>query len=535
MKTVNHKTSPKDLWAAVKKLTNKEHGEVIADNVDATILNSHYANISSDNNYTKPLSKSTAVQRHTTFSEYGVFRLLDQLKPTATGLDKLPAWFLRLGAPFFAKPLANLFNQSIQESIVPIQWKEAYIKPIQKIPAPKLPSDYRPISITPVLARAMEKMVVKEFIYPAMADPPPDLQFEDQYAFKPAGSTTAAIIDMLQTITEMLQTNQYVIVVALDFSKAFDTVRHASVAEKTARLKMPDNAYNWIIDFLECHSHQTVFGGRRSEFVKISASIVQGSGIGPALFSIVASDLHPITLGNRLFKFADDCYLVIPASNETSRSAEMKNVQEWATANNLLLNTKKSQEMVFGKPRTRASGKDIVPEMPDVTRVTSMKILGVVISNNFSMEQHVQAIISSSGQALYALRVLKSHGMGEASLQTVFQSTVVSRLTYASPAWWGFVSAAALERVDGFLRKSMKAKFYPSSSPMFTELCEACEDKLFRSIMDNNMHPLHHLLPPKMPKPRDTRTRTHPYQLPNKGDSLHQKNFMIRMLYRNIY
>ena len=254
-----------------------------------------------------------------------------------------------------------------------------------------------------------------------------------------------------------------------------------------------------------------------------------------ARFSIVASDLHPITLGNRLFKFADDCYLVIPASNETSRSAEMKNVQEWATANNLLLNTKKSQEMVFGKPRTRASGKDIVPEMPDVTRVTSMKILGVVISNNFSMEQHVQAIISSSGQALYALRVLKSHGMCEASLQTVFQSTVVSRLTYASPAWRGFVSAAALERVDGFLRKSMKAKFYPSSSPMFTELCEACEDKLFRSIMDNNMHPLHYLLPPKMPKPRDTRTRTHPYQLPNKGDSLHQKNFMIRMLYRNIY
>ena len=368
-----------------------------------------------------------------------------------------------------------------------------------------------------------------------MADPPPDLQFEDQYAFKPAGSTTAAIIDLLQTITEMLQSNPYVIVVALDFSKAYDTVRHASVTEKTARLKMPDNADNWIVDFLECHSHQTVFGGQRSGFLKISASIVQGSGIGPALFSIVASDLHPITLGNRLFKFADDCYLVIPASNEMSRSAEMTNVQNWATANNLLLNTKKSQEMVFRRPRERVSGRVVVPELPDVARVSSMKILGVVISSNFSMEQHVQTIITSSGQALYALRVLKSHGMSEGSLQSVFQSTVVSRLTYASPAWRGFASAAVLDRVDRFLRRSMKAGFYPSNSPMFTELCEVCEDNLFRSILDNNEHPLHHLLPPKMPKLRNTRTRTHPYQLPNKGDSLHQNNFMIRMLYKNIY
>jgi len=47
--------------------------------------------------------------------------MLDCLKPTATGLDKLPAWFLRLGAPVFAAPLALLFNQSINCGIVPQQ------------------------------------------------------------------------------------------------------------------------------------------------------------------------------------------------------------------------------------------------------------------------------------------------------------------------------------------------------------------------------------------------------------------------------
>ena len=103
------------------------------------------------------------------------------------------------------------------------------------------------------------------------------------------------------------------------------------------------------------------------------------------------------------------------------------------------------------------------------------------------------------------------------------------------PCLAGLASASVLDRVDRFLRKSMKAGFYPSNSPLFMELCEACEDNLFRSILDNNNHPLHHLLPPKMPKFRNSRRRTHPYQLSNKGDSLHRNNFMIRMLYNNIH
>ena len=280
-----------------------------------------------------------------------------------------------------------------------------------------------------------------------------------------------------------------------------------------ARLKMPDNVYNWIVDFLECHSHQTVFGGQRSEFLKISASIVQGSGFGPALFSIVDSDLHPITLGNRLFKFADDCYLVIPASNEWSRSAEMTNVQNWATANNLLLNTKKCQEMVFRRPRERANGSGIA----HVARVSSMKILGVVICN-FSMDNHH---VVRSGTVCPP----RSHGMSEGSLQSVFQSTVVSRLTYASPAWRGFASAAESwsipeEKHEGRTRPCLR-NYVRHAKTIFS-------DPSWTTTI------IHYIIFSKMPKLRNTRTRTHPYQLPNKGDSLHQNNFM-RMLYKNIY
>ena len=96
------------------------------------------------------------------------FRILDTLRPTATGLDAIPAWFLRIGAPVFAAPLAQLFNQSVVEGAVPSQWRTVVITPIPKVPKPTQAADYRPISITPVLSRSLEKYIVRlvrTFIY----------------------------------------------------------------------------------------------------------------------------------------------------------------------------------------------------------------------------------------------------------------------------------------------------------------------------------------------------------------------------------
>ena len=93
-------------------------------------------------------------------------------------------------------------------------------------------SHFRPISITLVLVRVMERMVVRKYLYPALNNPRAILTFHDQYAFRPIGSTTAAVITLLQTVSELLSTNPFVSVYALDFRKAFDTV-HCKVSNFT--------------------------------------------------------------------------------------------------------------------------------------------------------------------------------------------------------------------------------------------------------------------------------------------------------------
>ena len=82
-----------------------------------------------------------------------------------------------------------------------------------------------------------------------MQSPPPQLYFTDQYAFRPTGSTTAALIALLHTICTMLSANPFVRVFAIDFSKAFDSIRHHQLLAKLLFLTIPDEIYNWVENF----------------------------------------------------------------------------------------------------------------------------------------------------------------------------------------------------------------------------------------------------------------------------------------------
>jgi len=68
----------------------------------------------------------------------------------------------------------------------------------------------------------------------------------------------------------------YVAVIAVDFSKAFDMVRHATLLDKMAQLSIPDNVYNWLVDFFQDRSHCVRYNEEVSALLSINASITQG-------------------------------------------------------------------------------------------------------------------------------------------------------------------------------------------------------------------------------------------------------------------
>ena len=73
----------------------------------------------------------------------------------------------------------------------------------------------------------------------------------------------------------------------------------------------------------------------------INASIVQGSGIGPFMYVINASDLHARHILDLLNKYADDSYLIVPSVNSQLVQEELDHISKWAANNNLALKSLK--------------------------------------------------------------------------------------------------------------------------------------------------------------------------------------------------
>jgi len=109
-------------------------------------------------------------------------------------------------------------------------------------------------------------------------------------------------------LTGLLQTNEYVHIIALDFFKAFDTVKYSTLVSKLADFPLPDNVFHWLTDYLSEMKHQTKFNGITSSIQSIDASVIYGSALGPTAEFSNASDVHPINPTEHtehLFKYAD--------------------------------------------------------------------------------------------------------------------------------------------------------------------------------------------------------------------------------------
>ena len=85
------------------------------------------------------------------------------------GIDNISSYFLKLALPFIENSLAFMFNTSIETSMFPDSWKIARVTPIYKNGDRADKSNYRPISVLPVISRLFEKLVTNQ-VYKHMED-----------------------------------------------------------------------------------------------------------------------------------------------------------------------------------------------------------------------------------------------------------------------------------------------------------------------------------------------------------------------------
>ena len=302
--------------------------------------------------------------------------LLSKITKTAAGKDNIPFWVFNKCSFELAEIVTHIFNCSLSSGCVPVQWLSAVITPVPKNHNPVSIIDFRPISVTPILSRIVEKIVVSRWLRPAIN---PQC-IADQFGFRPTGSTTCALVYFMHQVTRLLETNAFVRCLLIDFSKAFDIVDHAILLEKLSKLPLPAYCINWIIAFLSGRTHTTKNLLLESSALTINRSIVQGSGIGPTLYIIMESDLKSASQINIIFKYADDTNLLVPQHTDIQMNEEFDALQLWASKNKMVINIGKTKEIVFRRPNPRLNIDSYIIPIHCIEQVTEAKLLGVFLT-----------------------------------------------------------------------------------------------------------------------------------------------------------
>ena len=155
--------------------------------------------------------------------------------------------------------------------------------------------------------------------------------------------------------------------------------------------------------------------------------------MSPLLYSLYTYDFTPTHSSNSIIKFADDTTVVglIRRGNETNYRNEVEQLGKQCEANNLLLNRKKTQEIIVDFRRKKKS--TVSPLRIDgecVERVASFLFLGVHIQEDLSWEINTKVILKKAQQRLHFLRILKKYQPKRKLLVSFYRSTVESILTY---------------------------------------------------------------------------------------------------------
>ena len=503
-------SSPDEVNAFSAKISTDENYNI------ADVLAANNATTSIDGDINDPIEP---------LQPYFIENLLHKLKHTSPGFDGIPAWLFNSCSYEIAEIVTFLINKSLMLGIVPNNWRTAIVTPIQKNPCPQSLSDFRPISVTPILSRLTEKLIVSKWLRPALSAS----SIQDQFAFKQTGSTTCALIKLVDTITLSFEDgNNYVSGLMVDFSKAFDTVDHAILVSKLNGLGLPPCIRQWIVSFLLNRSQIVKLNGQYSSSVPINRGIVQGSAIGPYLFVLMISDLKPLGKDNTYVKYADDLTVVVPEHSQVTVEQERHHIFLWAAKNKLIINLKKTYETCYVKHQRYLDQLLIFKSDIDVTN--DHKLLGVYIDSKLNFRAHIDHLITVCSQRFYILKLLRNQGLPISALHIVYNSIIVNKILYCLSVWGGYVRETDVDRFNALFRRARKYS-YTDTVYDFKGLLYNSDRKLFAKLQ-SPLHCLNHILPPvKSTTALSLRNRGHDFNLPLSTIDIRKHSFMPRALY----
>ena len=240
----------------------------------------------------------------TAASVRGVFLDLDV--DSSMGPDGIHPCLLK-SCPSLVEPMFLIFSRSLDDGVLPAQWKFSEIVPIFKKGSRRDPLNYRPISLTSVCCKSLERLIASALMDYLESNL---LMSPDQFGFRKGRAVEDQLLLVYEDVTMWLDSGCCVDMVLFDFSKAFDVVSHEVLLDKLSLLGISGRLLGWIGDFLVGRQMCVSVSGARSLPRPVLSGVPQGSVLGPLLFLVFVNHL-PSYLLNKSKMFADDLKIYV--------------------------------------------------------------------------------------------------------------------------------------------------------------------------------------------------------------------------------
>ena len=480
---------PKDLWKAIKSLGLPDKSgrcivRALAENQivkhdTKSILKTFkrfYSNLAGDllvklskspNRYTTkpvseyyeklPLSENFKLD---SITEGYLFNLLKNVEVTkAAGLDQISGNFLIDGARILAKPISELCNLSMASGSFPNACKIAKVKPLFKKGSKTDPSNYRPISLLPLLSKVFEKVFLdqtEEFLSLNK------ILYDYQSGFRKNHSTDTCLSFLNDKVLKGFDDGLVTGMILIDLQKAFDKINHDILLKKLSIIGFSDHTVKWFQSYLSNRQFMVNLENSFSEVSSISCSVPQGSILGHLLFLIYVND-SPVAVKCDLFLYADDTCLVFQNKNvkyiEKQLNEDFANMCDWFADNKLSIHfgEDKTKSILFAsKPKIRQLQKlEIIYNNIRIKQHSRVTYLGCILEETMSGESMANKVISKVNARLKFLH--RKNKYLTPNLRRLLCNTLIQpHFDYACSAWYPNLSKKLKNRIQTLQNKCIR-------------------------------------------------------------------------------
>ena len=303
------------------------------------------------------------------------------------------------------KILTPLFNKSIDENEYPDSLKYTKLIELYKTGDRTLPSNYRPISLLPIIAKLLDTIINDQLMKHLLEH---NLISPTQYAFRPHSNTTLALQAVLNDIHERKRKHQPILAIYVDLSKAYDTVSHPKLLQKLQQeFNFAPITTKFFSSYFKNRQQETHTKNATSKTREITHGIPQGSTLSTTLFLLYINNIINTVPKSKVYTYADDTTLIITAPTlqdlQELAQSDISNLIKYFHVNNLVPNPTKTTYTIFKQTNQQ---QQIQLTIGDHTleHTQKAKLLGIYIQDNLKHHETITNIIRKLQRAIQAHR-----------------------------------------------------------------------------------------------------------------------------------